>query len=225
MPLVALKCPSCGAEMTVDDSQTSIFCQYCGTKIEIIPERIEVNQNVNIRVDHSNEPNLIINYSSVHPKVLLVARIASTGQKAVYMNGQTASYHLPAGKQVIVLKIGKKNYKRVVYITPQNGPVIINCSYVGRAQIMIDQPPYEIGGVQVSGGGNAPVAQGPKMSGMAIAAFVLSLTVCGGPIGLILGIIDLIISKKDRRHGLAVAAIVIGSLFTIGLISFLVNRT
>ena len=58
----------------------------------------------------------------------------------------------------------------------------------------------------------------PKHSGLSIAAFVVSFLGCLGFIGTILGIVDLANAKKEttvRKHGLSIAAIVIGIVFTI----------
>ena len=44
MPFIALKCPSCGAEIQMDNTREFGFCQYCGTKViqdkQIIEKRI-----------------------------------------------------------------------------------------------------------------------------------------------------------------------------------------
>ncbi len=242
MGLVVLRCPSCGAELSVAEEKNVFFCQYCGTRIENIAERheythnVNVNQNINMNVtmDHSNEPNLVVHYTSSNPRVYLVIRVVSTGQKAVYMNGQTATYHLKPGYQTIVLKIGKINYNRRVFIDPTKGPVTINAGFLNRAQISIDQPPYSDADVAkyapqraaVQNGqsvNSAPVQSttytntpsGLRMSGLAIAGFVLSLTFFLGPVGLVMGIIDLAMKNPEKRHGLAIPAIIIGGLATV----------
>ncbi|HCU36854.1 MAG TPA: hypothetical protein DGT21_15825 [Armatimonadetes bacterium] len=66
-----------------------------------------------------------------------------------------------------------------------------------------------------TGGG----CDGPKTSGMAIAALVLALLGCTSPIGLILGIIAAVqIGNNPRRlsgSGLATAAIIVGAIFSL----------
>lgn len=53
-----------------------------------------------------------------------------------------------------------------------------------------------------------------KITGLSIAAFILSLLGCTSIIGLILGIVD--VTKKDgRKKGLSIAAIIIGAIFTL----------
>ena len=54
-----------------------------------------------------------------------------------------------------------------------------------------------------------------KISGLSIAAFVLSLIGCLSIVGLILGIVDL--TKRDgRKKGLSIAAVVVGALMLVG---------
>lgn len=50
MAIRALKCPSCGADITIDDSREFGFCSYCGTQIQI-GERINVHVTHEFRGD------------------------------------------------------------------------------------------------------------------------------------------------------------------------------
>lgn len=50
MGFIALRCPSCGAEIELDDSRDFAFCSYCGTKM--VREKQTVEHNVNIRINH-----------------------------------------------------------------------------------------------------------------------------------------------------------------------------
>ena len=45
MAVRALKCPSCGADITLDDSREFGFCAYCGS-------RIQIGERVNVHVTH-----------------------------------------------------------------------------------------------------------------------------------------------------------------------------
>lgn len=47
--MIALKCPSCGSDITFDDSREFGFCSYCGTKLQL------VNQ---VKVSHTYEDTL-----------------------------------------------------------------------------------------------------------------------------------------------------------------------
>lgn len=33
MPLIALKCPQCGADLEIDSDREFMYCEYCGTKV------------------------------------------------------------------------------------------------------------------------------------------------------------------------------------------------
>ena len=222
--LVKLQCPHCGASMEVNDSQDKVFCSYCGTEIANLKERIEITQNVNMSgtvrhvMDRSNDPNLYISYASAVPNVVMVVRIVDTGKKNTYLNGQTQTYHLSKGSHTIVLKIGKRNYERTIIIPEDNSPVRINAAYTGRvAEITIDQPNVGDEDQQTlrnnhsSGGGKSPLS---------IVAFILSLTGIASIVGVVLAIIDLINSKKDKKHshGMSIAALIIGIVFSLSLI-------
>lgn len=62
----------------------------------------------------------------------------------------------------------------------------------------------------------APVAVDPT-KGLSIASLILAFIVA--PVGLVLGIVAMIKSKKlGRPNGLAIAAIILGALGTVGII-------
>ena len=132
--LIDKRCPHCGATMQFEDTMESMFCPFCGGTVT---NDVIIYQDI----PSSNEPNLYISFNSTDPSVGMVTRIVSTGVKNTYINGQTLSFHLAQGNQLIVLKIGSRNYNRSIVIPPDNSPVRIYASYNGRAHISIDQPP------------------------------------------------------------------------------------
>ena len=225
--LVKMQCPHCGANMDVNDELDMVVCTYCGSKIANLKQKVEVTQNVNVSgvvkhvMDRSNDPNLIISYATTNPSVVMVVRIVQTGQKNTYLNGQTQTYHLQTGMYQIVLKIGKKNYERTIVIPADNSPVRINAAFIGRrAEITIDQP--NVGYVQQQQVLRTNQNTGKKkQSALAIISFILSLTGFGAVFGIPLAIWDLIRAKKDKdhAHGLAIAGVIIGSVFGMVLIS------
>ncbi|MBR6321887.1 MAG: DUF4352 domain-containing protein [Lachnospiraceae bacterium] len=213
--LVKMICPRCGASLEIDDAESMMTCKYCGYQQANLTEKVEVTH----KVDRSNEPNLCITYNTINPNVQMVTRIVSTGQKNTYVNGQTMTFHLPAGPQEVILKIGKKNYSRNIVIPEDNQPVRISASFSGRANIGVDQPTYQVtapDGTVRNVTGEVPKK---KQSVFGIIGFILSLTMYLSPVGLALGIVDTIRAKKnpDHAHGLAKAAIVIGGILTIVL--------
>ena len=48
MGMKSLRCPSCGANLEMDDSKEYGFCSYCGTKVQI-------NDRINVNVVHTQE--------------------------------------------------------------------------------------------------------------------------------------------------------------------------
>ena len=145
--LYKMTCPQCNAPMNMDDTKAFMFCPYCGTKVANVAQKIEINQQVNVsgtvmhRTDYSNEPNLYISYSSIDPSVRMLVSIASIRvRKALFLSGQNMSFRLPNGIHEIAFKIGNHNYKRVICIDINKGPVRIYASKAKVAQIIIDAP-------------------------------------------------------------------------------------
>lgn len=245
--LVNTTCPNCGAQLSVDDNREQLFCSFCGTKIVNFSQKIEVNQTINqnvvhsgkieYKIDRSSDPTLLIHYSSINPNVKMVVRIVATNQKSVFLNGQSMSFHLLPGKHDLVLKIGKRNYNRTVYVPEDYSPVNIYASFDGRARITIDQPNYAI--PQYTYGSNNyatpqypygnnmnPTAtrnivqntvNKPKPSWMSIVGFVLSFMFFLSPVALGFCIYDLI-KSKDRPKGLSIAGIIISSVMILSII-------
>lgn len=235
--LINMKCPSCGATMQFDDTQSSMDCPYCGGKMANIAEQVNITQNVNVSgtvvhvQDRSNDPNLFISYNTNNPSVGMVSRIVSTGVKGTYVNGQTLSYHLAQGPHTIVLKIGKKNYNRDIVIPPDNQPVRIYASFNGRAQISIDQPNVSATPVGTTGASTsinqntqvqpaAPKAPGLPKSPLSIVAFILSLTYYLSWAGAGLGAVETFVldKKKEKNHIFSFIAMGIGTLLTLSLL-------
>ena len=213
--LVQMTCPNCGANMEVDDSRENVYCTYCGTKIANMEERVHVEQNVNVsgtvvhKIDRSNEPTLYISYASVNRGVILVTRIVGRSGKYKLISGQALPMHLEPGAYAVILKIGKKNYKRNIYIPDDRTPVRITAGYDGRAQIAIDQPAYTPKESDKIQGAKAP------NSGLSKAAFVCAVTIIPFFVAFPLAIVDLLKRKEGERHGLSIAALAIASVLLI----------
>lgn len=231
--LVKLQCPHCGASMEVSDSQDRVFCSYCGTEIANLKEKIEITQNINMSgtvrhvMDRSNEPNLFISYATAVPSVAMVVNVVDSGIKNTYLNGMSQTYHLSQGQHTVVLKIGKKNYNRTIIIPADNSPVRINAAFTGRnAEITIDQPHLTQQDIAASRQVK-PVAKTEKkrQSALAIISFVLSFLLYAAFVAVPLAVLDLILSKKDKEHshGLAIAALIIGTIMSFSMIMSLVG--
>lgn len=230
--LVKMQCPQCGGQMEIDSSRQSVFCSFCGTKIENVPERLHiqgdvtVHQNVNVqgtvlhKADRSGDPNLYIDFQCLHPAVGMVVRIAATGQKSHFIGGQQMSYHLQKGENLIVLKIGKINYNRKVYINDNNDPVRIQAMWNGRAHIHIDQPPYT---PPQAAAGAAPAGTKPVRSWQSILGFVLALTMLGCLPAALFCILDLNLKDERLAHGLSVAGLIISAFSAFAIIAGLLN--
>lgn len=61
MGFIALKCPSCGANIQLNDTQEFGFCQYCGTKIIQDIQKIKITVENEVKVQGiSTVENLLI---------------------------------------------------------------------------------------------------------------------------------------------------------------------
>lgn len=62
---------------------------------------------------------------------------------------------------------------------------------------------------------------GPSLDGIAVAALVCSLTCCGAPVAIGLGIAGILRTRDERRSGrwMAVTGLVLGTLLTLGLVA------
>lgn len=53
MGFIALSCPKCGAEITLDETREFGFCQYCGTKI--VQDKQVIEHRGSVKIDHDEE--------------------------------------------------------------------------------------------------------------------------------------------------------------------------
>ena len=77
MAIKSLKCPSCGANIELNDSQEFGYCSYCGSQIQI-GERINVN--VNVKHDYRNAPSQ--NVTHIHNQYIINNPVPQTSRKS-----------------------------------------------------------------------------------------------------------------------------------------------
>ncbi len=53
--LVKMTCPQCGANLEVDSSKETFFCEFCGTKIANVAEKIDVNVSGKVEIDETGK--------------------------------------------------------------------------------------------------------------------------------------------------------------------------
>ena len=144
--LFQMKCPQCGADLIFDDSKEYMFCNFCGAKIANIEERRTININktvsgeVTYKRDTSNDPNLLISYSTVETALTMVSVIKETRDKWIYTNGQSMSYRLSPGRYELIIQVGKRKWSRFVFIPSDNTPVQVQVVFTGSTKILIQQP-------------------------------------------------------------------------------------
>ena len=217
--LVKMECPNCGAKLELDDSQNKAFCSHCGTELVNFVERIQIDKNVTVSgnvtatLDRTNEPNLIIDFASIDLNVGMAITFNNSKIKRNLFNGQTAYLHLPLGHCIVEFSIDGRDYTREIWIVKE-APVRINASHFRRNEIEIEQPPYTKDPEPVRDPALLP-------TGMSIAAFILSFTMLGSPIAVILAIVDLA-THRDRSRKLSIPALILGVVFSIVFIVLMV---
>lgn len=154
--LINVKCPSCGSVILFDDSRAFMFCRVCGQKLLKDPSMTAAVQQPQVQYAQITPvimpaqvpvhgvpggPNLIISFTSEHPRVFLVSTILATGQSFQYAHGQSMTFTLTPGIHAIDMKIGKRTYRRDVFISAGGDPVRILASWSrGTARISIMGP-------------------------------------------------------------------------------------
>lgn len=84
MGLVSAKCPNCGADIQVDESRTTGFCQYCGSSIEI-QSAIQL-----VKIDKSEDFDNFIKLAEEAAKVSNYEEAQSYIKKALEINPRSS---------------------------------------------------------------------------------------------------------------------------------------
>ena len=144
---INVKCPYCNQITGYDNSQPSAFCMMCGKQISLgAPAVNNVQPTVPVTYQMpvqtlSGSGNLIISFSSEHPRVFLISTILATGESYQYSNGQSMIFNLVPGIHSIDFKIGKRTYRRDLIIPPNGEHVRVHASWArGTARITILNP-------------------------------------------------------------------------------------
>lgn len=162
---INVKCPYCNQITGYDDSRPFAFCMLCGKQISLAPAPASapvtapvsapINAPAYVPVNpapaqnNAGGPNLIITYYSEHPRVFLITTILATRACHQYSNGQSMAFNLVPGIHAINFKIGKRTYRRDIFISPNQEPVRVVASWGrGTARINIINPAMP---------GNAPI--------------------------------------------------------------------
>lgn len=150
-----VQCPGCGESATFDESNPARFCMSCGHRLFEDTAQISSQMQSYPAPGQVSTPafqpapimafpqgtNLIVSYSSEHPRVNMVITFISTRFRERYVNGTTKAYCLVPGMHAINFTIGKRTYRRDIYISPDGRPVTVQASWHrGVARIAIMNP-------------------------------------------------------------------------------------
>lgn len=124
MALVSLRCPSCGADIELDEKREFGFCSYCGTKVMMDKKIVELKGKVTVEgvstVDKLLERARILvedkEYTEAESYYNKVLELEPKCAKA-YWGKMLCEYRIPYAKTAEIREIDitqSKNYKRAV---------------------------------------------------------------------------------------------------------------
>lgn len=152
---IDVRCPYCNGITGFDNSRPFAFCNHCGKQISLgtnqpnnyqAPAPAPISpmapvQSMPPQVYSGCGANLVISYTSEHPRVYLIATILATGASYQFVSGGSMAFNLNPGIHPIDFKIGKRTYRRDILITPNGEPVRAMASWSrGTARITIINP-------------------------------------------------------------------------------------
>ena len=150
---INVKCPYCSGITGFDDSRPFAFCNHCGKQISLGTNQPAGYQAPapapagymapvqSVPVQNFSGANLVISYTSEHPRVYLIATILVTGASYQFVSGGSMAFNLNPGIHPVDFKIGKRTYRRDILVPASGEPVRAMASWSrGTARITIINP-------------------------------------------------------------------------------------
>lgn len=158
MAFIALRCPSCGAEINLDKSREFGFCSYCGTKI--MQERQIIEHRGSITLDRSSEINGLLSRART---LTAQGRIIEAGhyyERALTLDpnnieaqqGLNRAETTITGPNVFITRVGTNCAKGVKMNIPVNGNKLLSLLDnesgqltlpVGKHELTLNIPLYQ----------------------------------------------------------------------------------
>ncbi len=87
LQFISVKCPDCGAELSIDNSREFAFCSYCGAKVMVHNENEHIYRNTDEARIKESETDRIVKLkqlemeekSNVSRKYMIIAWLAAIG--------------------------------------------------------------------------------------------------------------------------------------------------
>ena len=187
-------CPHCGAELSYKG--TMKVCAYCGYQ----EKDISLIKDYNVLIACSSGSNGPVRIE-----------IADAGILSDIGPGESQTYKLVPGPHNIVFAAANIRNTKVLHISDDDDIVTVSASYDqengGSLPIRIDQKDPELNKEKL------PAAK----SILALISMICTFTIIGAPIGIILGTIDLILSKRAGRmpNSAAQTGVILGVMIVV----------
>ena len=214
-------CGNCGAKLP----EGTKYCENCGYELKTaqegsdiksepqdgtvlfrrLPSNIAKFSNVVVRIDEKQETELKENQDVRIPVSPGLHRV-----DAFYVGGPVSSFSIPisSGSQVQFQLIIGEGGKPVLY---QQNSTTQTATLQPAHTSSYDRDVKSVGNKK-------------KQSWLGIVGFVLSFTLFLSPIGLVFCLLSLII-HKDRKHGLAIAGLIISFVLSAILVAAIINTS
>lgn len=138
---VAIKCPECGANLSVEEDREMVFCQYCGCRVQINNDNVHIYKNIDEARIRETETQRIIRLKELELEEKEKARsrkgfIAAYGIAAglVIIGGLMSLFHFDSGTSVCFLGLDvamfvfafqmyKHRHDKKKYISPYDAQI------------------------------------------------------------------------------------------------------
>ena len=193
-----MRCPNCGANLIFDTEKNIYICEYCGYN-EVVTEKV-VYQATNTLSNY----NLLISNRNHGLTNGLSFTIRDANISRRIGENETMTFLLAPGPHKIDFHIGSKTRKTLIVVTLENNDPV-KVLYNGGQLFNVTQP-YAGEEYRALKNGELPSQTTP----LALVAMILTLSVMFSFWGMILGTIDMTMSKNRGEQPSLTATLAMG---------------
>ncbi len=128
--LIKVTCPNCGATLDMDSASEQMFCSRCGVKILNSSQQAPAPQ---MQSPYQNV-QLVVRFRANRYDLPLLVRVDG-GTLLRVANGAEQAFALSVGRHEIRVKVGNRNYARVIFVSSPADTVLMEVDWFGKAQI------------------------------------------------------------------------------------------
>ena len=111
MAMIPLKCPSCGADIILDDSREFGFCQFCGTQIQNDAIR-------KLKIEYSGDPMSVTHINNTTNVTVDNRKTGMFVAKPKIGRAIVGVFLLLCGMVFLSITIGQSNSSGLIFVIP-----------------------------------------------------------------------------------------------------------